>query len=181
MFSIRSRGGRASWEFGRWPDMNENPILVHRADLGFFDLGRLRWDGRCGLPFDTAQETAQVAQAIMARFTSGEYPHLTEMAVEHVLQPGYDYGDEFEFGLDLIVDGLERPVTHVIIGRGAGAGPSSSGTEPTPAERPRSDIPRSALRSVWWRRRGPRLITQELAGLISCPLLRGRHPSGPTR
>ena len=44
----------------------------------------------------------------MARFPAGEYPHLTELTVEHVLQPGYDYGDEFEFGLDLILDGLER-------------------------------------------------------------------------
>ena len=60
------------------------------------------------LPFDTAEETAQVAQAIMARFTSGQYPHLTELTVKHVLQPGYDYGNEFEFGLDLILDGLER-------------------------------------------------------------------------
>lgn len=60
------------------------------------------------LPFDTAEETAKVAQAIMARFTSGQYPHLTELTVEHVLQPGYDYGNEFEFGLDLILDGLER-------------------------------------------------------------------------
>ena len=60
------------------------------------------------LPFHTAEETAQVTQAIMAQFASGEYPHLTEMAVEHVLQPGYAYGNEFEFGLDLILDGLER-------------------------------------------------------------------------
>jgi hypothetical protein len=44
----------------------------------------------------------------MARFSAGEYPHLTEMAVEHVLQPDYDYGNEFEFGLDLILDGLQR-------------------------------------------------------------------------
>jgi AcrR family transcriptional regulator len=36
------------------------------------------------------------------------YPHLTEIAVGHVLQPGYDYGNEFLFGLDLILDGLER-------------------------------------------------------------------------
>jgi hypothetical protein len=28
--------------------------------------------------------------------------------VEHVLRPGYDYGEEFEFGLDLILDGLDR-------------------------------------------------------------------------
>jgi len=60
------------------------------------------------LPFDTARDTATVAQAIMARFASGEYPHLTELTVEHVLQPGYDYGKEFEYGLDLILDGLER-------------------------------------------------------------------------
>jgi hypothetical protein len=30
---------------------------------------------------------------------------------EHVLQPGYDYGDEFEFGLDLVLDGLEQLVS----------------------------------------------------------------------
>jgi len=30
------------------------------------------------------------------------------MAVEHALQPGYDYGNEYLFGLDLILDGLDR-------------------------------------------------------------------------
>jgi hypothetical protein len=30
------------------------------------------------------------------------------MAVEHVLQPGYVYADEFDFGFDLILDGLDR-------------------------------------------------------------------------
>ncbi len=44
----------------------------------------------------------------MARFSPDEYPHLTELTVNHVLQPGYAYGDEFEFGLNLILDGLER-------------------------------------------------------------------------
>ena len=60
------------------------------------------------LPFDTAEQTAEVAQAIVGQLAPDEYPHLVEMAVEHVLQPGYDYGDEFAFGLDLILDGLER-------------------------------------------------------------------------
>jgi hypothetical protein len=32
---------------------------------------------------------------------------LTEFAIEHVLRPGFDYGNEFEFGLGLILDGLE--------------------------------------------------------------------------
>ena len=36
----------------------------------------------------------------------GDYPHLDEFATEHVLKPGYDFGDEFEFGLDLILEGL---------------------------------------------------------------------------
>jgi AcrR family transcriptional regulator len=63
------------------------------------------------LPFQTPEETAEVAQAIMAEFPADQYPHLTEIAVDHVLRPGYDYGDEFRFGLDLILDGLERAAT----------------------------------------------------------------------
>ena len=58
------------------------------------------------LPFETADETVELANAIIDGFAPDEYPHLTELTVEHVLQPGYDYGDEFEFGLDLILDGL---------------------------------------------------------------------------
>jgi AcrR family transcriptional regulator len=60
------------------------------------------------LPFDTEEETAEVAEMIFKQFPADGYPHLTELTVEHVLQPGYDYGNEFEFGLDLILDGLER-------------------------------------------------------------------------
>jgi AcrR family transcriptional regulator len=59
---------------------------------------------------DTEEETAEVAKMMMAQMPQGEYPHLTEFTVEHVLQPGYDYGEEFAFGLDLILDGLEMRV-----------------------------------------------------------------------
>ena len=60
-----------------------------------------------GLPFD--KETApEVAQQMMAEFPSGAYPYLAGFVLEHVLQPGYDYGNEFEFGLDLILDGFDR-------------------------------------------------------------------------
>ena len=59
------------------------------------------------LPFDTGEQTAELAEAIMADFETREYPHLTELTLGHVLQPGYDYGAEYEFGLDLILDGLE--------------------------------------------------------------------------
>lgn len=61
-----------------------------------------------GLPFDTPGDVAEVAESIVAQFPSSEeYPHLAELVTGHILQPGYDYGDEFEFGLDLILDGLD--------------------------------------------------------------------------
>ena len=60
------------------------------------------------LPFDTSEQTSELAQAIVAQFPADEYPHLAEFTFEHVMRPGYDYGREYEFGLDLILDGLER-------------------------------------------------------------------------
>ncbi|WP_066944288.1 TetR/AcrR family transcriptional regulator [Streptomyces lushanensis] len=60
------------------------------------------------LPFDTPEETAEVAESIMSGFGDGEYPYLTEIATAHVMRPGYAYGDEFAFGLDLILNALER-------------------------------------------------------------------------
>src|SRR5438270_1399088 len=51
------------------------------------------------LPFgDTEEETVEVAKMMAAQVSADEYPHLTEFTVEHILQPGYDYGEEFEFG-----------------------------------------------------------------------------------
>ena len=61
-----------------------------------------------GLPFEGSDSVADVAEPIMDRFATGEYPHLVEMATDYYLQPGYDFGDEFEWGLDLILDGLTR-------------------------------------------------------------------------
>src|ERR687884_1711755 len=63
---------------------------------------------QANLPFKTPTQAAEVADSSRRQFPADAYPHLTELAVKHVLQPGYDYADEFEFGLDLILDGLER-------------------------------------------------------------------------
>jgi AcrR family transcriptional regulator len=63
---------------------------------------------KMNLPFDTADEAAEVAQDMLEPFPVNEYPNLVEFISEHVMKPGYDYGDEFEYGLDLILDGLER-------------------------------------------------------------------------
>src|SRR5207249_136886 len=42
------------------------------------------------LPFKTSEEAVEVADSIWRQFPTDAYPHLTEMAVQHVLQPGYD-------------------------------------------------------------------------------------------
>ncbi len=59
------------------------------------------------LPFES-DTVADVAASMMEFFSTGEYPHLLELTTEFVMQPGYDFGNEFAFGLDLILDGLER-------------------------------------------------------------------------
>ena len=60
------------------------------------------------LPFDNSEELTDVTTDILEQMPTDQFPHLTEMAVEHILQPGYDHAGEFEFGLDLIIDALER-------------------------------------------------------------------------
>jgi AcrR family transcriptional regulator len=60
------------------------------------------------LPSQTSDEAAELAENILGELPPDEYPHLAEMLTEHAMKPGYDYADEFEFGLDLILDGLER-------------------------------------------------------------------------
>ena len=59
------------------------------------------------LPFRSAEETDGTAQAIQQQIPPDKYPHLTEITIEHILQPNYNPGDEYEFGLDLILNGLE--------------------------------------------------------------------------
>jgi AcrR family transcriptional regulator len=75
------------------------------------------------LPF-SAETVTESTDAFMQQL-AGEYPYLTEIATEHILQPGYDFGDEFEVGLTVILDALSRSIpgnsshSGLTIGRGA--------------------------------------------------------------
>ena len=60
------------------------------------------------LPFNTFEESGPAADSIMAEVAAGDFPYLVEMAVEHVLKPGYDYKEEFEIGLRLVLEGIEK-------------------------------------------------------------------------
>ena len=60
------------------------------------------------LTYNTSEEAAEVAENVLRQIPSDQYPHLAELITEHAMNPGYDYAHEFEFGLDLILAGLER-------------------------------------------------------------------------
>jgi AcrR family transcriptional regulator len=59
------------------------------------------------LPFKTPEESAEMAVTTVGERGS-DYPYLAEVVTEFATSGGYDYTEEFEFGLDFILDGLER-------------------------------------------------------------------------
>ena len=71
------------------------------------------------LPFDSAEEGAAVAQEQVRQFAehaedqhsaalAEEFPYLAEVVAGHVAKVGYDFTAAFEYGLDLILDALEK-------------------------------------------------------------------------
>jgi AcrR family transcriptional regulator len=60
------------------------------------------------LPSTGGEGFAEIAQEMAATFDPQAYPTLTSFTVEYILQPGYSFGESFEFGLDLIIGGLDR-------------------------------------------------------------------------
>lgn len=59
------------------------------------------------LPFSNTEELKEVAEEILPQMPANQFPHLTELTMQHVLKPGYAFANEFPFGLELILDGLE--------------------------------------------------------------------------
>lgn len=59
------------------------------------------------LPATSGKEMEDLAESIFETMPVDEYPHLMELTTEHVLQSGYDFGNEFDYGLNLILDGLD--------------------------------------------------------------------------
>ena len=57
-------------------------------------------------PDDFAAEAQRQAEAY--KDVLADYPNLVEVVSGHVAKTGYDYATEFLFGLDLILEGLDR-------------------------------------------------------------------------
>jgi AcrR family transcriptional regulator len=71
------------------------------------------------LPFESPEESAAVAEEQVREFAeladerqmgalADEFPYLAEVVAGHVATVGYDFAAAFEYGLDLILDALEK-------------------------------------------------------------------------
>ena len=126
--SLRDVLGRHRWAIGlmesrRSPgpaNLRHHDAVIGRLRAAGFDVGMAAHAyslldsyiygfalTKINLPFETAEQVADMAQSMLEPFPVNEYPNLVEFLSEHVMQPGYDYGDEFEYGLELILGGLE--------------------------------------------------------------------------
>jgi AcrR family transcriptional regulator len=62
------------------------------------------------MPSESADDFAAEAQRQMHEYQAllGDYPHAAEVVGGHIAKVGYDYSTEFLFGLDLILESLDR-------------------------------------------------------------------------
>ncbi len=132
--SARAVLNRHSWAIGLM-DSRANPgaavLRHHDAVLGSLRSGGFSVAGAAhafsvldsylygfalqetAVPFDSAGgDLEELAAGILAVMPREQYPHLTELILDHALQPGYAYADEFAVGLELVLDGLERRRDH---------------------------------------------------------------------
>jgi AcrR family transcriptional regulator len=80
------------------------PMAAHAyAVLDAFVYGFAVQETSMPIPQDGVSEAATAA---LSALPADALPHLVELVREHVSQPGYDFGAEFEYGLGLVLDGL---------------------------------------------------------------------------
>lgn len=101
------------WLLGTLRDAGFSPDLTYHAYhaldshiLGFtmWQLGHMADAKSLGEDKDLAAFAATLVQELRRQ----DFPHLAEHAEQHLAAPKDDGARQFEFGLDLILDGLER-------------------------------------------------------------------------
>lgn len=88
-------------EAGYTLPMTAHAVSIIDSYIGGFVLQE------ANLPVKTADDLNDVASGILRHLPADEFPHLTELIVDHALQPDYDFLSEFDYGLELILDALE--------------------------------------------------------------------------
>jgi AcrR family transcriptional regulator len=102
---------RMRWMEGLLATLREagfSPNLTHHAyhALDSHITGFTLW--QVSFPFETREELLDLADDFLKQIPADQYPYVIEHAQEHLADPDPDEPNEFEFGLDLILDGLER-------------------------------------------------------------------------
>jgi len=69
-------------------------------------MGFTLWE--VGMDLGTHEDLAALATALLKEFPLDEYPYLTEHIQQHIKERRPDDEGAYAFGLDLILDGLER-------------------------------------------------------------------------
>lgn len=65
---------------------------------------------KMNLPFESTDDIVELSQSMLQPFPLNAYPNLSDFITEHAMKPGYDFANEFEYGLDLILDAIEEAV-----------------------------------------------------------------------
>ncbi len=84
-----------------------SPNLTHHAyhAIDSHITGFTLW--LVSMPFRSREELVDLADGFLRKIPADEFPYFVEHAEQHLLPPD-PVESEFEFGLDLILDGLER-------------------------------------------------------------------------
>jgi AcrR family transcriptional regulator len=84
-----------------------SPDLTHHAyhALDSHVIGFTLWV--VSFSFDT-EDLPELASTFLQKLPADEFPYLVEHIEQHLKEPSEEAEGEFEFGLDLILDGLER-------------------------------------------------------------------------
>jgi AcrR family transcriptional regulator len=95
------------WVIGTLRQAGFSLELAARAfsllDSYIYGFGRQQFNVSAG--GDATPE--EMAEAFLRAVPAGQYPYLTEVITDHAMQAGYDESADFQFGLDLILDGLQ--------------------------------------------------------------------------
>jgi AcrR family transcriptional regulator len=88
-------------ESGFSPDLTHHAYHALDSHIAGFTLWQVN------IPF-TADDIAELGATFLRELPTDEYPYVAEHTEQHLMPPSDDEKSEFEFGLDLILDGLER-------------------------------------------------------------------------
>ncbi|MBA3735997.1 MAG: TetR/AcrR family transcriptional regulator [Actinobacteria bacterium] len=101
------------WLLKRLRETGFSPELTYHAyhALDSHILGFTLWQlghSISAIDVDGSKDLAELVDKFLRQLPAADYPYLAEHAQQHVTAPSGDGARQFEFGLDLILDGLKR-------------------------------------------------------------------------